>query len=1757
MSSNAVREWVPDFIIRAPGFTYDLVQIAGSVDITSGFLHELAIALQAEESIWLNHYLQNQTKDPTLDIPIDAEGQLQYILGWLTIDCYRVTLDKWGKNDPFFYKLSKLVNALHQLETFKDSNFYQNLRGDTKLKFGNGETVSRGSAPLPELMNQTGTNVCRGVYPQLILWLIERSYQTYLHSNKTTVLTRQMFELMNILRNLNSATWSFLAERLKLQRWDHDYLKFRQTVIHHIFHGNLEPQSENFPNSQRIRFLAQKLDEFRAQPIIFLSSNKQPTTLIDNSHKGRALHLQLAIKELESAELTTKYDDLSLAPGSGNEKVASKQNKTLTREQKVLNRPKKISDQSRKWQRSIEESVWSAANPFFNSEIESFIDTFEPNADLPELIQTALTQDQCLDHNNLEILAAVVWLQIKTSQPLANLAYTKSSFVSEEDWQFNTELTKLHRYRPQFDPSTKVSDDHLPNDVVTVQQIDLPHKVTKTLSSYRHFKYPVLELLNPQNPETLSQKQIGRSRTSTDSEIITSSRVLDNLIYSLKLLNKLLHIDHFNWPCHCLRILHNKKTRNLTEGQLLHLRPNELRDASTAYYRKSTKGDVNIAGSIYCLGLSQSKEQMHLICNSIIQKTESQDLYEFWNSVTDLAILHLSLATAPRPLLDPFAETANFDLKNGFLILNDKDLDSRNATRIVPLCEEITSWLKDVYFPLLRELSGRTECKKLAAMLETLSDPNSTRKQRIPLFFHLATDGIKHIGENWIFKYTQNKNLVSNICRHLASSYLELQDRELIDQLLGHQHLKVPIHGSSSTRVRQKDLDAIRVGTTAHLKQFFPHNLPKVQLPAGAHFSGRKYPKSFGEEKRRTDRLTKFGRLKRQVESFANEINKLSRDQRTKAAHEILAVIKSKEKYKDSFKALVSHFCQSIEEVDLSEHEYKPWEGFEERNPIDTRWLKNLNKRQAFDDELIQLLNDHEQLKSVTDLNLLFSLSLVVLNGITDLTILKRTLEEDYQHLSFDDEVHIEYSYEDADPNFAVTRRHRITKISVDILRRLKNGRGRLKRISALNQRPSDGLKDRLRKIGLEEKHSFSIIEKMVELETALQIYQLPTPMTQMASGEIQHRSMDRASLVSFRKSIRISCITEGLIPLVPTERATKRLDQSINRLFEIATTYTDQPNEVLIHLEQLKPTQAASLALKEYLIDLFSRTHLGRPLAVSTKSKYISKLRHFLTATDVLYLIAAGDADAINEEILDFLEALGRKNDEASEYARHIYSFFNTRPLLSLASQIYVPYIQKQFRPRVTVYTSEEINLLARRLANGSNLQALDLLELIAEWGVRTLETSLIKCSRAYIDKKDNIRIYLRGNSSHRLKTSGSNRIILPLDVCDELLKKSLIQQLSTKKTLNNDSFLIDASINESLQTLSRSLNKYIGRGQIYCLRHFFADQLFTPILRQALGLDSPEAAARLAKLNGAPQDSFTLYFAGRLLGHTSPKTSLSHYYHRGFELLDEFYAKSRGLKTKFQEAAIFFPPILDDTEKLTILPKTSSPGVFQENAYRVCAQLIEDLAADQVTSNKYNFLAGHQEVIRTLEYIHSLPTELQIALKGKSSNSCGAIIHLKYLDQLKKRPRPSIDRLKSITRVQPQDYLGIWTRSQTVMSLPETFEQDISILSIIVSSLGIKISDLGFYTPFQDESSNLHEKCLALGMRPLCTPIRHFHTRRIDGRSPRNNFVCIKVPSDTKLSIEEKDRMTVTNSILFGEASALALMTSFCNTLIGLEPI
>ncbi|MEH6999306.1 MAG: hypothetical protein V7542_12980 [Limnobacter sp.] len=1757
MSTIATREWVPDFVTRAPGFTSQLAQISKNVEVPVSFLYDLAVCLQADETIWLSSYLQNKTKDPTLDTPIDSEGQLHYLMGWLTIDCYRQAIKKWGKHDQFFYKLSKIIDALSQLDAFKNSSFYYNLRTDIKLKYGNGETVSRGSAPFLELMNQTGTTNCKGAYPGLVLGLIERSHQTYLHNNRTTILTRQMFELLNTLRNLNSGTWKFLSKRLQTQKTNNNYLDFRQTLLQQIFHEHEESQSESFNNSQRVRHLWKKIDDLRSDPIIFFSTSVKPWTLIENSSKLTSIHSQLEISEHEIFGVPPIDESRLLIPEFDDNQSAIEKIRKPSRQERVLNRPKKIDDQNRRWQRSVEESVWTAANPFINEKIETFIQQFEPDAELPEQVRVTLLADERLTNEDVEVVSAVIWLQIKTSQPLKNLAYTEPSFVSQEDWNFSHDLSMLHRQRPQFDPHNKLSEDELPSDVDVIQQIDLPERVVRVLSRYQNYKFPMIELLSAGKQEALVGEQIESNKALHPTATNNASRTLDRLFIGLKLLNKTLQVDHSNWPCHCLRLIHNRRTRNLTEGQLLHLRPNEQRDASTAYYRKSDSRGINIAGSIYCPSQAKAQIQVHALCYSIFQKTKSSDLYEFWNAVTDLAILHLSLATAPRPLLDPFAEVVNFDLDHAHLILSDKDLDSRNATRVVPLNIDFVNWIKEVYLPLLQELSEHTECKNLAASIAELANPKSKVKQTIPFFFHISDKGIEHIGENWIYNYTQDKDLISNFCRHLASSYLQLPDRELIDQLLGHQHLKLPIHGSSSTRTRKNDLDAIRIGTTAHLERFFPVNLPIVHLPAGVYFSGKKYPKFFGEEKRRRDRISKFGRLKKQVESLAAEVNKLPQEKRAKAAQEILTSIKTTEKFQDSFKALASHFCKCVDGVDFGNIEYKTWQGLEERNPIDTKWLRNLNKRQVIDDELTQLLNDHKQFKSIADLNLLFTFSLVTLNGITELAILKRTLQEDYRTFSLDHEVHIEFAYEDIDPNFAVTRRHQLTVLSVELLRSLNNGRGRQRKVAIANQRPSDALNGRLREIGLIGKDSFSVVEKLVELETALQIYQLPTPLAQIANGEIQHRSMDRASLLSKRKGTRISSIIGSSSPEIPTERTTKRQDDSINQLLDIATAHTSKPNEVLNQIGQLKPNQPASLALKDYLVDLFTRTHLGRPLAESTKSKYIYKLRHFLTGTNVLNLIAAEDTDSINEEILDFLEILGRKNDEASEYARHIFAFFNTKSLLSIASKIYIPYIQKQFRPRVTVYTPQEINLLGRKLANGSNIQALNLLELIAEFGVRTLETSLIKCNRVHFSDQKNIRIYVRGNSSHRLKTSKSNRIILPLDVCEEFLKNSLIQQISTKKMLNSDSFLIDSSINQSLQTLNESLYKFIGRGQIYCLRHFFADQLFTPILRQAIGLDSPEAAARLEKLNRGPQDSFTLYFAGRLLGHTSPKTSLSHYFHRGFELIDEFYSKSLKLKTKIHDASVFFPPLIEDSERLTILPKTSSPGVFQEKAYRICSRLISDLAANQVSSNDYNFLAGHQEVSRTLEYISSLPTELKLAFKGKSNNSCGAIIHQKYLDHLNRHPHPTIDQLKSISRFQPRDYLGIWTRSQVVVSLPETLEQDISILSVITASLRIEISDLGFFTSSKNQSSQLYEKCLAIGMQFLSSPIRHLNTRRIDGRSPQGDYVCIKVPFNTKLSIEQQSNMTVTNSTLFAEANTLALMSSFCNTLICSEPI
>ncbi|MFN4329258.1 MAG: hypothetical protein ACK4FF_10300 [Limnobacter sp.] len=1752
MIYTETSEWVPEFIIRAPGFAWDLAQISKSVGVPTSFLDDLLVSLQLNEPFWLNSHLQNLTKGPTLDFPVDVEGQLRYVLGWLTVDCYRITIEKWGESDPFFSKLSKLTNALYQLEAFKNSNVYQNLRSDTKLKFGNRESVPRGSAPLAELLNNTGMSNCRGLYPQVILWIIERNYQAYLHSNRTTLLTRQAFELINILRNINNGeTWDFLSERIRTQKWNYNYFKFRQTIIQQIFHGNLELESDKFQVSQRIRYLAQKLDEMRAQPIIFLSSVEQPVVLTDNSVNAEYILAQIDMTGEEDMPATGNKKQTSNDQESNKKDIPSERKKKSTRQQTVLKRPKTIDDENRSWQRSIEESIWSAANPYVNDRVEDFVSKFEPNADIPENIRKVLQDDLEVTEKDIEILATVVWLQMKTSQPLRNLALTENAFNAQEEWRFNPELTKLHRIRPQFDPQSNVECDHLPNDVLTVQYLDLPSKVVNVLSKYRIFKIPLLELLKQPTEGLERPKDHNGSSSSKESGEKTPSQVIERLLHCQNKLSKALQIDHFNWPCHCLRIIHNRKTRNLTEGQLLYIRPNEQRDASTAYYRKNTNEGINIAGSVYCPNISKAKEHLDLILHSIESKIKGKDLYEFWNSLTDLIILYLSITTASRPLLDPFAELVNFDFNNHLLILKDKDLDSRNSTRVVPLVREISSWLKDVYFPLLRELSHRTENKRLAAMIEALSDSESPVQQKIPLFFHISPRGVEHIGENWIYKYFNHKGIVSNLARHLSSTYLDLSDRELNDLLLGHQHLGLPLHGTCSARVRDKDIDAIRTGTSEHLKRLLTAHLPLVEFPSDGRFKGHQHPKSFGEEKRRRERSSKFGRLRTQIESLADDVNKLPYQQRVKAANETLILIKSTEKYQDSCRALASHFCKCIDGVDPDLLNHKTWERVQEKNPIDVKWMQQLHKRKIIESKLENLICDHQLFKSVSDLNLLFSFSLIIYNGVTDWEVHRSVLKEEYKCFSLFDEVYIEFSFEEGDPNFAATRRHQLSQQSVNILQRLKNGRGRSKKISPVNQKISDDLRYRINQINLGGADSLSIVEQLIILEKAFQIYHLPTPIAQIASGEIPHRSMCRASLAAHKRGIRIFNLAESFTPIIPSQQSRKKLDVTIHQLLELAATLTNQSQEFLYKVSHIKPLESAALALKEYLVDLFTRSHLGRPLATSTKAKYISKIRHFLESTEVIYFIAINDPDGVNEEILEFLEKLGRKNSEGAEYARHIYAYFDTRALAFISEKVYVPYLQKIFKPRVTVYTPEEINLVARKLLNGSHLQALHLLNFIADFGIRTFETSLIKCSKVHIKDKKEIRIYLRGNSSHRLKTTRSNRIILPLEVCGDFLTRSLIEHVEAKQSLDPGSLVIDSSFNEALVTLKQAISKYIGRGQVYSLRHFFADQLFTPILRQSLGLEAPEVELRLNKLNGGPQDSYTLYFAGRLLGHTSPKTSLTHYYHRGFELIDEYYAKNRGLQTKISDATVFFPPMIGDEAQLAILPKSGNPGVFQENAFRICAQVMTSIAGGKVTSDQFNLLAGHIEVSKTRDYLASLPAELQLGIKGKSKRPNGAIIHLKYLDEVASRPSPTIVRFKSITKFQTHDFLGMWTRSQMVVSLPETIDQDLSMLSLIVSNLGLQMSNLSFFTSPHDRSALLHEKCITKGMQLTEAPIRHLFTQRNDGRSPREEFVCIRARQSTESASDQRP-FTLTNSVLFAEACVLAILTSFCNTLI-----
>lgn len=194
--------------------------------------------------------------------------------------------------------------------------------------------------------------------------------------------------------------------------------------------------------------------------------------------------------------------------------------------------------------------------------------------------------------------------------------------------------------------------------------------------------------------------------------------------------------------------------------------------------------------------LAVSMEALRTVC----QKTHAAAVDALSSSKTSLAVAHnaylthtllgIFLATAGRPVNDPFHTIDLFNLEEGLGILIDKVSDRSKEARLVVMPQEAVRQLRH-WLVHLQALAARLsrEHRELAAQIYAIAQPGFGRA--IPLFFLLKDDlsGIERIGlKEYQAMLRPYWTLPANFQRACLLTWLREHGcpAELVDMQLGH-----------------------------------------------------------------------------------------------------------------------------------------------------------------------------------------------------------------------------------------------------------------------------------------------------------------------------------------------------------------------------------------------------------------------------------------------------------------------------------------------------------------------------------------------------------------------------------------------------------------------------------------------------------------------------------------------------------------------------------------------------------------------------------------------------------------------------------------------------------------------------------------------------------------------------------------------------------------------------------------------------------
>ncbi|MBU0784191.1 MAG: hypothetical protein KJ798_08650 [Gammaproteobacteria bacterium] len=1082
-----IPNWNPNLIQDCGQFEDALAAVTDKIDLPAHFVTNLRRSWAIGEDLRLHNGLRNHKVESEITIPFAGGGFLHHCLGWLCTSRYRETLQAWSHTDDFYRNLHHLVHIIRRYDAFEacDQQF-QTI--NTKRPIFRAQPISRGEYPIVELLFQSWQQHPNFGYTQTALLILKQLFEGYCFSHGRVIFRMPHLKFLNELRqtfapvneNHNRDFLIHLFQRFdKPSKSEKAFKEKLETELRLSRSTTVLPNDNETKYQRNIQKIYLNFFSPSAKPVLYFgpdspsgiqSLNLNRYRINDDDGKEVRKLKALFKQNFNNAQ----PDDQSGSNIEGHSKGRRNYNQdTPQLEAKAIGQV--LLD--------FNLSTYFPTNPHLPLRAEHI----GAYATLETGGTNEITNDTLAD--------LLIWIGFQIGANLEGALALKVHHLPETEFGLMDDLSAIWRLRPSLQHMGKKTFLHstlLPSD--KIERRSLPTKLQNFLK----------EQWNIQTHESLYDLAIEKK---FDPEKIDRVKV------------------HFGFESNAW-LQSSRRLMLLAQGHpesaaiLIQKNARSELPSKCAYY-SVIHGEKNVAGSPYAFNLEKFRADVAILVSQLEHTINSKSLRTSWNAWVTYLIFRIYLTTGGRPVKDAYCDLDLFTDAFDLIIVDDKDVLLREPRRVVPLCESLSDEIGITYRNGLKLLANRlrTNTPNLSRQIESLLvAPSHSNNQGVPFFFFLTEGGIEGIPAD-VTLLGSFDTLQANFLRHFVSNHCKITDRDIVDGLLGHENDKIPVYGASSLRTMKKDHQQVR--------DFADQILEFLNIGDSIDFDfsnkdvdvrGQSIPKRFGLQLRRTEHKSLHKAIaERAYQDALSIIEGLRAEEKTqdridKALTQARLDLSNRIHFDIYFYKLTRFLRKMAPGLDMKSFS-NVGRTVNERVPID--FCRKYSEYRASHPGVMEILQSNIQAKQKVNLEFLFALSLIKLNGITCKVAIQQVLKGNYLLGTISDKTFIDIHFVDTQPHpLASVRRHELHRLSIHYYERLVNQLSFRQSSNNLEKLGRD-LQAKINRLGVSGSSlntKKDLLYYFAEIEQSYQLYELPGCLAAIASGDTKHRSSNYLS---------------------------------------------------------------------------------------------------------------------------------------------------------------------------------------------------------------------------------------------------------------------------------------------------------------------------------------------------------------------------------------------------------------------------------------------------------------------------------------------------------------------------------------------------------------------------------------------------------------------------------------------------------------------